>query len=34
VDLEVDGRRKWHVFVIIIQRFQPEQSLEKLGIVC
>ena len=33
VDLEVDGRGKWHVFVIIIQRLQPEQSLEKLGIV-
>ena len=26
VDLEVNGRRKWHVFVIIIQRLQPEQS--------
>jgi hypothetical protein len=34
VDLEVNGRRKWHVFVIIIQRLQPEQSWEKLGIVC
>ena len=26
VDLEGNGRRKWHVFVIIIQRIQPEQS--------
>jgi hypothetical protein len=34
VDLKVNGRGEWHIFVIIIQRFQPEQSLEKLGIVC
>ena len=26
VDLKVNGRREWHIFVIIIQRLQPEQS--------
>ena len=26
VDLKVNGRGEWHIFVIIIQRLQPEQS--------